>query len=552
MADREEEKSLEGQLLYFSMDLYPRVSTPLGALNRMREKKEQSGHSGVFIYSGTRRCLMESHFVRGQHTLRVPMSLFRGNRDRLIESLRKTPQVPENAFVVLQGGDEVPFNDTDINYEFRQESFFQWCFGVEEPGCYGALDITSGKSILFFPRLPAEYEIWCGKLSTLDEFKQRYDVDEAHYVEGIAQVLKKKNAQQVLILRGRNSDSGLFVKDTEFDGINEFNVDKEVLYPVFCECRVIKSPQEIEVLRYVAKVSSDAHKVVMRNVRPGMTEFQGESLFKHYVYAVGGCRHVSYTCMCGSGNNSSILHYGHAGAPNNRVMKDGDMCLFDMGGNYCGYAADITCSFPANGKFTADQKLIYNAVLSARNAVIEAAKPGVSWTDMHLLANRVMLGALRDGGLLCGEVEDMMNVGLNETFQPHGLGHLLGLDVHDVGGYLPTYPDRSVKPGIRKLRTARPLVAGMFLTIEPGCYFVDSLLNAALSNPKQRQYMVADKIANFRGFGGVRIEDDVLITENGVDNFTDVPRTVEEIEAWMAPGRENLKLIHDQLIPSSS
>lgn len=144
-----------------------------------------------------------------------------------------------------------------------------------------------------------------------------------------------------------------------------------------------------------------------------------------------------------------------------------------MGANYCGYAADITCSFPGNGKFTNDQKMIYDAVLEARTAVIEAAKPGVAWTDMHLLANRVMLAALKRGGLLIGDVDEMIVAGLGEVFQPHGLGHFLGLDVHDVGGYLPGHPTRSTKPGLRKLRTARTLRAGMVLTIEPGCYFVD-------------------------------------------------------------------------------
>lgn len=144
-----------------------------------------------------------------------------------------------------------------------------------------------------------------------------------------------------------------------------------------------------------------------------------------------------------------------------------------MGGNYCGYAADITCSFPANGKFTEDQKMIYNAVLAARNAVMNAAKPNVSWTDMHLLANRIMLNALKEGNLLVGNVDDMMKAGLNEIFQPHGLGHLLGLDVHDVGGYLEGHPERSPAPGLRKLRTGRVLQPGMVLTIEPGCYFID-------------------------------------------------------------------------------
>lgn len=144
-----------------------------------------------------------------------------------------------------------------------------------------------------------------------------------------------------------------------------------------------------------------------------------------------------------------------------------------MGGNYFGYAADITCSFPANGKFTADQKLIYEAVLKANLAVQKAAKPGVSWVDMHKLASRTLLHELKVGGLLKGDVDEMLKAGLGYHFQPHGLGHLLGLDVHDVGGYLPDQPSRPSEKGPNRLRFARNLLEGMVVTIEPGCYFIE-------------------------------------------------------------------------------
>ncbi|XP_012261079.2 xaa-Pro dipeptidase isoform X1 [Athalia rosae] len=483
---------------------------------------------------------MESHFVRGEHTLRVPMSLFRENRERLVARLRANPNVPnKGAFVVLQGGSEIPFNDTDICWPFRQESYFQWCFAVEEPNCFGCLDVTSGVSILFFPRLPQEYAVWEGYIHSTDDFRKRYAVDEVYYTDEIAEVLAKRGATLLLTLQGLNTDSGLIAREAIFEKIEQFNVNNVLLHPEIAECRVIKSPREIEVLRYVVEISSEAHKAVMRAVRPGFAEFQAEAVFQHYAYAVGGCRHVSYTCICGSGHNSSILHYGHAGAPNNRVLKDGDICLFDMGGNYCGYAADITCSFPANGKFTKDQKMIYDAVLEARTAVLNAAKPGVSWSDMHILANKVLLSNLVKGGLLVGDIDEMMSAGLGEIFQPHGLGHFLGLDVHDVGGYLPGHPERPSQPGLRKLRTARTLRAGMVLTIEPGCYFIDCKLDEALANKDQAKFIMQEELQRFRGWGGVRIEDDVLITDTGVENMTKVPRTTEEIEAWMAGGRDS-------------
>lgn len=146
-----------------------------------------------------------------------------------------------------------------------------------------------------------------------------------------------------------------------------------------------------------------------------------------------------------------------------------------MGANYFGYAADITCSFPANGKFTAEQKMIYEAVLAANLAVMNTAKPGTSWADMHKLANITLLEELKKGGLLKGDVNEMFEAGLAAIFQPHGLGHFLGLDVHDVGGYIEGHPQRPELRGLNRLRTARLLEKNMVLTIEPGCYFINTV-----------------------------------------------------------------------------
>ncbi|EDV91477.1 xaa-Pro dipeptidase [Drosophila grimshawi] len=473
----------------------------------------------------------------------VPMTLFKNNRDKVCKAIVAKSQEglklgTGQLLILLEGGKELSYYNTDVDYVFRQESYFQYMFGAKEPGCLGILNIDTktGKpsAVLFVPRLPDEYETWMGSLLKPDEFKAMYGVDEVYYVDELETYLEKASPQLILTLSGTNSDSGLTMQPPEFAGKEKYVTNCDLLYPIISECRVIKSAEEIEVLRYVAKVSSDAHIKVMQFIRPGRMEYEGESVFLHHAYAVGGCRHASYTCICGSGTNSAILHYGHAGAPNNRPIQDGEMCLFDMGANYCGYAADITCSFPANGKFTEDQKFIYNAVLAARNAVMETARDGVSWVDMHKLAGKVLLERLMAGGLLNGDVDEMLDAGVSGVFQPHGLGHLIGLDVHDVGGYLVTEPARPTEPWLSKLRFARILKAGMYVTIEPGCYFIKQLLDKALANIQIRKYINVEMLERFRSFGGVRIEDDVLITKTGAENFAIVPRTVEEIEQTMA------------------
>lgn len=474
-------------------------------------------------------------FCRGSHTLVVPMLMFKQNRERLCERLRNNDKVPKGAIVLLQGGEADTRNCSDHEPLFRQESFFHWMFGVEEPDFYGALEVDTEKAILFPPKLPEQYAVWMGKLLTEEDFKVRYQVDEVHFASEIAKVLAAKSPSVLLTLRGLNTDSGKYSREAAFDGISEFTVNNEILHPEISECRVFKSDLELEVLKYANRISSAAHKEVMRNVKPGMYEYQLESMFHHYCYFQGGLRHLSYTCICGSGNNASVLHYGHAGAPNSKQLRDGDMCLLDMGGEYYCYASDITCSYPCNGKFTEKQKGIYNAVLKANRAVMAAVKPGVSWVDMHTLAERIQLEELAKLGLVKGDIDEMMKVRLGAVFMPHGLGHFMGIDTHDVGGY-PEGTQRIDQPGLRSLRTVRNLEARMVLTIEPGIYFIKVLLDQAFANPDQARFLCREVINQYRGFGGVRIEDNIAVTENGMELLTVVPRTVEEIEALMAEG----------------
>ncbi|VFQ59383.1 unnamed protein product [Cuscuta campestris] len=470
----------------------------------------------------------------------VPNELYVVNREKLIKSLRahlSSSSRPHQGFVFLQGGEEQSRYCTDHDDLFRQESYFAYLFGVKEPGFYGAIDVATGDSMLFAPRLPDSYAVWLGKIKPLSHFKEKYRVNKVFYTDEIVHVLldlyKEKGNPLLFLLHGLNTDSNKLSKPADFQGIDRFKIDMNTLHPILAECRVIKSDLELALIQFANDISSEAHIEVMKNIKVGMKEYQLESMFLHHTYFFGGCRHCSYTCICATGENSSVLHYGHAAAPNDKILQDGDMALLDMGAEYHFYASDITCSYPVNGKFTPDQALIYNAVLDAHDAVISTLKPGICWVDMHKLAEKVILESLKKGNLLEGDVETMMGERLGAVFMPHGLGHFLGIDTHDVGGYLKG-AERPKEPGLNSLRTSRELSEGMVITVEPGCYFIEALLLPAMESSKTSKFFKHEEINRFRGSGGVRIESDVRITANGCINMTKCPRKIEDIEAVMA------------------
>jgi len=384
----------------------------------------------------------EPTFKLGERGLAIPMELHKINRARLCSRIQNlwaqsnppTPQLNE-VYILLQGGSLVAHGGSDADTVFRQESYFHWAFGGLESDCYGAINIANLRSILFVPKISEEAAVYVGDPPSLMTIQNMYAVDEAYHTTDIAQFFEEHKASLLLTLHGLNTDSGEYTMEAKFPGIEKFKVDSKILHHEISECRLIKSALELEVIRYAVETSSAAHRHLMRAVKPGMYQFQVESMFMHYCYFYGGMRHCAYTCIGASGCDCAILHYGHAGAPNERLINDGDMCLFDMGGEYYCYCSDITCSYPVNGRFTADQKMVYEGVLAATRAVIDCLRPGVSWTKMHRLSESIILQHLLNGGLLTGSVDEMMEHNLGSVFMPHGLGHLMGCDVHDVGGY---------------------------------------------------------------------------------------------------------------------
>ena len=474
-------------------------------------------------------------FSLGLDTYRIPMALYELNRVRLVQAMLEKNKNAQGV-ILLEGGKQTTRYDTDHEPIFRQESYFHWAFGVSEADVYATILLPSGVTTIFVPRYDLTYEIFCGKSPELDAVREKYGVESVLPLEDLpsyiaSQLTEEEENSKLHLLKGLNTDSGNVAIPAHYEGIQDHvaKTDYDTLFECIQGNRVIKTDAEIELMRYTNWVSSMAHVEVMRYVKVGMMEYQLESMFQYYTYTHGGARHMSYTCICACGPNPAIMHYGHAGKPNNRQLEDGDIALLDMGCEYACYASDITCSFPVNGKFTEDQLLIYEAVLAAQVAVIQAMGPGVAWPDMHRTAERVILERLKSGGLLVGDVGEMLEANLGSIFMPTGLGHLIGLDTHDVGGYAEGTPPRPDRPGLNKLRTARVLEEGMVITVEPGCYFIDTLLDMAFANPAQAKFIQRDRLADFDGFGGIRLEDNVVVTSDGCDNLTICPRAVSEV-----------------------
>eukprot|EP01083_Nonionella_stella_P182919 659545_1 len=521
------------------------------------EKKVEVGHSDVESWKDWQmempQCSENVHCPE-YNTLndhQYLRSILSEVRAKVFQMASKNLKHIKNGAILLSGGVSSTFsfydNDTLIS-NFRQEPFFRYLFGCNEPDLMGMLDLQRQEVILFVTPLPLSSERWQGPRKTFKDYKDEYLLTGAASVQQLDSVLKQRNIQYLYLLHGQNTDSDLYTTTTaHFDNIKQYTLDYHSLHPLLCEARVHKTKSEIDLIRTACLVTSKAHVHVMRHIKPAMTERQLEALFKGYTYYFGGARHQAYECICGGGVNGSVLHYGHAGYPNDKRLNDGDTVVLDMGSEYLGYATDITCSYPVNGVFTKKQEMIHTAVVDANRAVSKAMKPGVLWTDMHRLSERVLLTHLYKNMKILkypfaddkeqksdSEVLDyFMELYVASMFMPHGLGHLLGMNVHDVGGYNEEYPP-SKELGLCWLRTTRKLEEGMVITVEPGLYFNESWIKQMM----QKDQKIADcvngeVIEGYYGCGGCRIEDDVLVTKDGIENFAIVPRSCKQIQDVM-------------------
>jgi len=449
------------------------------------------------------------------HVLRFPESGLAEVNLSLVghrAQLRRQVQITGGGLYLEGGRTELRYySDTEV--PFQQESNFLYLSGVTDPDCLFFIDVATGSNVLFVPRRDDDYAIWVGYVPTLEEIQAKYKVDSVRYVDEFQEVVGAFAAAgggdyPIYTLPGMQHEERLA----------SYSVDVRPLGPILFEERSIKTDREVDLTRIAVSASVDAHVSVMKFIRPGMYEY---SISSHFLDFLGQCgfTQLAYPSIVGSGYNSAILHY----TANTAELYPLDFLLIDAGGQYEGYTSDITRTFPVGGSFTPEHAELYNMVLAIQLRCLTQLRPGLDFDVLMEDTKKYICEELIVNNFVYGTVESCYSEKVWSLYYQHGLGHFIGLDVHDTTSYPLT-----------------PLKENMLLTIEPGIYFNKVLLDPALAGETpQSLYLNVEKNQHFLdlNIGGVRIEDDFLITSDGYEELSvGVPKTIEDIEFLMYYG----------------
>jgi Xaa-Pro aminopeptidase len=429
------------------------------------------------------------------------IGVYRQRRTRLAAAMRSgvaiIPTAPERA------------RNRDAYYPYRFDSYFYYLTGFREPDA--VLVIVAGtmpKSILFCRDKNPEREIWDGFRHGPEAARAAFGFDDAYSIEQLDALMPDFMADRDALYCHLGADAAWDARVTAWlngvrgrarTGVAAPDEIKDV-HTLLDEMRVIKSPEELAVMRRAAGITTGAHRRAMRAARPGRTEYEIEAELLHE-FRRHGAQAPAYSPIVAAGARACVLHY----VQNDGVLKDGDLLLIDAGCELDGYAADVTRTFPVNGRFSSPQREVYDLVLAAQSAAIAAVKPGNRWDAPHRAAVETLAQGMIDLKLLAGSLAEAMETESYRKYYMHRTGHWLGLDVHDAGDY-------------KRGGEWRALTPGMVLTVEPGCY-----IRPGAGVPER-----------FAGIG-VRIEDDVAVTDAGAEVLTgDAPKRPADIESWMS------------------
>ena len=405
------------------------------------------------------------------------------------------------------------YRNRDADYKYRSDSSFFYLTGFAEPEAVAVIETFDSEEegysySLFCRERNREMEIWNGYRAGVDGAVDDYEADEAYAIDLLdEEILAKLQNKDTLFYRiGQDSEFDVRVTKWLAQAGGESRRGQSAptqivqLDTIVDEMRLFKSNKEIELMQIASDISAEAHTRAMQTVHPGMMEYALEAEL-NYVFGKNGCV-PSYNSIVGGGENACILHY----VENDKVLNDGDLVLIDAACEYQCYASDITRTFPVNGKFSPEQKALYNIVLDAQMAAIDAVRIGNSYKEPHHVAVRILVQGLLDLGIMQGDIDDIIQTESYRQFYMHGTGHWLGMDVHDVGAYKVDGEWRVFEEGV-------------VITVEPGLYIAPDDESV---DPK------------WRGIG-IRIEDDIVATQSGPLNLTfKVVKSVEDIEALMA------------------
>jgi len=438
---------------------------------------------------------------------------------------------------LFPGNVEAAFNYPANTYHFRQDSHFLYFFGIDLPGFTAVIDFDNSQEYIFGNDFDIDDIIWMGPQPKVAELAARVGISNTFPLNELNSLIEKaqKNGQEIHFLPPYRGETDIqlaqLLNESVFDIRNKASVE---LIKAVVKLKEIKDVHEIAEIEKAVDIAYEMHTTAMKMAKPGVVEQKIAGTIEGISLALGGP--VSFPIILSM--NVQTLHNHYHG----NVLEEGRMMVTDAGAEtQLHYASDITRTVPVGGKFSKRQADIYQIVLDANMNSIEAIKPGVKYRDVHFLAARTIVDGLKNIGLMKGDTDDAVEAGAHTLFLPHGLGHMMGMDVHDMEGLGENnvgYDEETVRSkefGTAYLRLGKELKPGFVLTVEPGIYFIPELIDQFKAEDKFSDYINYEIVETYKDFGGVRIEDDVLVTETGYRVLgKPIPKTIEDVERTMS------------------
>ena len=440
----------------------------------------------------------------------------------------------DTGLILLLGNNDVGMNYIGNTFRYRQDSNFLYYVGIDHTGMATIIDLDEGTETLFGNDFSIDDIVWMGPQPTTAELGAKAGLSETKPLSELEAAVKKAKSagRKVHYLPPYRHDNMIKLHqwlDIPFSDVKA-QASEELIKGAVAQ-RSYKSDEEIVEMEKAVATTGAMHIAAMKAAKEGQTEANLTGIVHGIAVSMGG--ELSYPVILTKDGQTLHNHY------HGNILKKGEMVLGDFGAETgMHYAGDITRTFPVGKKFTSKQKDIYQIVLDCEVDSIKACKPGVTYQEIHLNAAKMLAEGLKSLGLMNGNMDDAVAAGAHALFFPHGLGHMIGLDVHDMEdlgedyvGYSDTVK-RSDQFGTAYLRLGRELESGFVLTVEPGIYFIPELIEQWSAEGKFKEFINYDKVIANKGFGGVRIEDNVLITDNGPRILgPPIPKTIDEVEA---------------------